>query len=478
MMKNSLLFLLLLALFIFHSFDYQTEAAPAAPLVKHLSSILKWTRSSPKQSQTDGNVIEFESGYLVETVVEGNALGVLPYSIRVSQDGELFAVDAVNSNVVRITPPLSQYSRARFVAGSQGYTGHVDGKPTDARFNHPKGVTMDDKGNVYVADTSNLAIRKIGEAGVTTIAGGKSNIAGYRDGPSEDAKFSNDFDVVYVGRTCSLLVVDRGNAALRQISLNQEDCDNHHSSVTSTDIIMVIGAVLIGYMSCILQQGVGFSIFTKACNLHGRTTTTTTGSSPTTTKLKPTLLAENKEDQDAGWLSIGRLIMDFAKIGSESLVSVFLYYIPVNLRPGKKGLTPIKDSLIMPEDNKPKPETPLVQKQRTPAPISDTRRAPKPTPIKETSAASKHRSSKRQEFTGFYTSGTGETPPPYTQHGSKSQKERTRHRHRDRSGEVRDAASGTEQKSSGEVKPVDYSDSKFDHYNIRNKYGSDDLFNF
>lgn len=57
-------------------------------------------------------------------------------------------------------------SRARLVAGSfQGYSGHVDGKPSDARFNHPKGVTIDDKGNVYVADTSNLAIRKIGESG-------------------------------------------------------------------------------------------------------------------------------------------------------------------------------------------------------------------------------------------------------------------------------------------------------------------------
>ncbi|KAL6961879.1 hypothetical protein U1Q18_042376 [Sarracenia purpurea var. burkii] len=116
----------------------------------------------------DGNVLQFEDGYLVETVVEGNELGVVPYKIRVSEDGELFAVDSVNSNIVRITPPLSQYSRARLVAGSfQGYTGHVDGKPSDARFNHPKGLTVDDKGNVYVADTSNLSIRKIGEGGAS-----------------------------------------------------------------------------------------------------------------------------------------------------------------------------------------------------------------------------------------------------------------------------------------------------------------------
>ena len=41
-------------------------------------------------------------------MVEGNEIGVVPYKIRVSEDGELFAVDEVNSNIVKITPPLSQ----------------------------------------------------------------------------------------------------------------------------------------------------------------------------------------------------------------------------------------------------------------------------------------------------------------------------------------------------------------------------------
>jgi len=53
------------------------------------------------------------------------------------------------------------------VAGSfLGRTGHVDGKPSDARFHYPKGIALDDKGNVYVADTQNMAIRKIGDAGM------------------------------------------------------------------------------------------------------------------------------------------------------------------------------------------------------------------------------------------------------------------------------------------------------------------------
>ena len=75
---------------------------------------------------------------------------------------------------------------------------------------------------------------------MTTIAGGKSNVAGYRDGPSEDAKFSNDFDLVFVRPTCSLLVVDRGNAALRQISLEQEDCDYQYNSISTTGLDLLL----------------------------------------------------------------------------------------------------------------------------------------------------------------------------------------------------------------------------------------------
>lgn len=57
-------------------------------------------------------------------------------------------------------------SRPRLVTGSpEGYPGHVDGRLRDARLNHPKGITVDDRGNIYVADTVNNAIRKISEGG-------------------------------------------------------------------------------------------------------------------------------------------------------------------------------------------------------------------------------------------------------------------------------------------------------------------------
>jgi hypothetical protein len=41
----------------------------------------------------------------------------------------------------------------------------VDGRLREARMNHPKGFTVDDKGNIYVADAMNMAIRKISDTG-------------------------------------------------------------------------------------------------------------------------------------------------------------------------------------------------------------------------------------------------------------------------------------------------------------------------
>ncbi|KAJ8898632.1 hypothetical protein K2173_004616 [Erythroxylum novogranatense] len=450
------------------------------PLVKHLASLLKWTaRSSSKTPHLDGNVLQFEDGYLVETVVEGNEIGVVPYQIRVSTDGELFAVDEVNGNIVKITPPLSQYSRARLVAGSfQGYKGHVDGKASEARFNHPKGVTMDDKGNLYVADTLNHAIRKIGDSGVTTIAGGKSNAAGYRDGPSEDAKFSNDFDVIYVQPSCSLLIVDRGNAALRQITLNQEDCDYRSSSVSLADVFMVLGAVFAGYCVSMLQQGFGLPFFSRNQQFSD------TEFIEQSKMEKPTLIVESMKEEP-GWPSFGQLMIDLSKLALEALANVFFYLVPSKLkltRP-RKGLTPLKNSLRMPEDEV---EPPLTQKQSTPPPQSEMRQVHTPitndkyseikppktklASFKDSSLSSKHRSSKKQEQAEFY--GSGEVPP-YNR--SKSNKERTRHRHRDKSGEVASVPTGTEPKPV-EMKPVGYNYSKFDHYNMRSKCGLEDTY--
>ncbi|CAK7355715.1 unnamed protein product [Dovyalis caffra] len=77
-------------------------------------------------------------------------------------------------------------------------------------------IELDEKGKDY---------------GVTTIVGGKWGRGSHVDWASEDAKFSNDFDVVYIGSSCSLLVVDRGNRVIREIQLYFDDCAYQYGSV-------------------------------------------------------------------------------------------------------------------------------------------------------------------------------------------------------------------------------------------------------
>jgi sugar lactone lactonase YvrE len=53
-------------------------------------------------------------------------------------------------------------------AGQAGTRGYNDGTGDAAHFSNPQGVTVDSNGNVYVADSQNLTIRKITSAGVVT----------------------------------------------------------------------------------------------------------------------------------------------------------------------------------------------------------------------------------------------------------------------------------------------------------------------
>ncbi|GFP96244.1 hypothetical protein PHJA_001768500 [Phtheirospermum japonicum] len=277
-------FVLLFALLLLFSGVYSVSAASSpARIVNGLFSnafamLMKWVSSlktTTKTAITGRPMMKFEGGYNVETVFDGSKLGIEPYSVEVLPDGDLLILDNANSNLYKISSSLSLYSRPRLVTGSaDGYSGHVDGKLRESRMNHPKGLTVDDRGNIYIADTDNMAIRKISDTGVTTIAGGKRGRGGgHVDGPSEDAKFSNDFDVVYLGSSCSLLVIDRGNKAIREIQLNFDDCAYQYGSGFPLGIAVLVAAGFFGYMLALLQQSYVIPDDDEAPTIETRTPT-------------------------------------------------------------------------------------------------------------------------------------------------------------------------------------------------------------
>jgi len=53
-------------------------------------------------------MVKFESGYNVETIFDGSKLGIEPHSIEISSDGEYLVLDSENSNIYKISSPISR----------------------------------------------------------------------------------------------------------------------------------------------------------------------------------------------------------------------------------------------------------------------------------------------------------------------------------------------------------------------------------
>lgn len=122
-----------------------------------------------------------------------------PTDLALDSAGNLYVADTTNQSIRKVTPAGAVTTLAG--SGSQGF---VDATGPLARFLNPSALTVDAAGNVYVADRSNHAIRKVTPAGVvTTIAGSPASI-GIRLGTSPS--FANPSRIALLGD--SLLIVD------------------------------------------------------------------------------------------------------------------------------------------------------------------------------------------------------------------------------------------------------------------------------
>jgi len=84
------------------------------------------------------------------------------------------------------------------------------------RFDNPEGIVHLD-GNLYVADTGNHAIRKVSSGGsVSTFAGSDTGAAGHVDDTGTDARFDSPRGITAVDS--ALYVADTGNHVVRRIS--------------------------------------------------------------------------------------------------------------------------------------------------------------------------------------------------------------------------------------------------------------------
>ncbi|GLT50297.1 hypothetical protein SLA2020_237900 [Shorea laevis] len=218
-------------------------------MASHLYLLAVFLLFNTAATFTVSSKLVLEDGYEVTTVIDGHKLKINPHAVlALPGSSDLIVLDSSSSVFYTLSFPLSNESVPKKLSGD-GVAGHSDGEASGARFNKPKSFAVDAKGNIYVADKNNHAIRKIAASGkVTTIAGGNSNKTGHHDGAAQDATFSDDFEVVFVPERCVLLVSDHGSQLVRLIILKSEDCvKGSHSAlgaVTTWSVVLLLSCIL------------------------------------------------------------------------------------------------------------------------------------------------------------------------------------------------------------------------------------------
>src|SRR6266567_1205438 len=136
-----------------------------------------------------------------------------PYATAVDRAGNVYVADTSNYAVRKITPA----GIVTTLAGVPGYGGSTDGTGSDARFGTLNGIAVDSTGNVYVTDGSYHTVRKITPAGVVTTLAGTPGVTGSADGTGSAARFYSPFGIA-VDSVGNLYVTDLNNHTIRKIT--------------------------------------------------------------------------------------------------------------------------------------------------------------------------------------------------------------------------------------------------------------------
>lgn len=162
---------------------------------------------------TPGSTVSVYAGIEASGLVNGDRdtarFGLGNY-LAADANGNLYVSD-VRNNCIR---KINAEGKVTMLAGT-GILGFNEGNGSQAQFNYPGGIAIDEHGNVYVADRGNYRIRKITPDGmVSTLSG--IGTTGATDGAAGVAQFTIDMHDMVVDSKGNLYVADESR--IRKIS--------------------------------------------------------------------------------------------------------------------------------------------------------------------------------------------------------------------------------------------------------------------
>jgi streptogramin lyase len=139
-----------------------------------------------------------------------------PRAVAVAPDGAILVCEREGNSIRKIDLGSGQIARVAGT-GKKGYSG--DGGPAlQATFNGPKELDVDARGNIYVVDTENHAIRRIdAQTGIVTTVAGTGSRGGTGDGGAATAATLDRPHGVVVGNDGRIHIGDTLNHRIRTV---------------------------------------------------------------------------------------------------------------------------------------------------------------------------------------------------------------------------------------------------------------------
>ena len=165
-----------------------------------------------------------QPGYRISTVAGGGKDGDggeataahlrSPYGVALDGAGNLYIADSSSHRIRKVdsTGTISTVAGT----GVAGFSGDGDAASA-AQLDDPWGVALDGAGNLYIADTDNLRIRKVDSTGtISTVAGTGARGSSGDGGPATAAQLRSPSKVALDGAG-NLYIADTNNQRIRKV---------------------------------------------------------------------------------------------------------------------------------------------------------------------------------------------------------------------------------------------------------------------